>query len=181
MAEIEVEEVTEKKKGSKLKIIVPALVMVAGLGAAGYFFVYAPKAEAAAAEAASTTTELELGKIVRLAPQTLNLSDGRVLKIGLGLQLVAEPEDEKLAELFGAKAAAGGKEEGGKEATATTTMGGTESKALDTTITVMGSRTFEELSDPAGRQAAKTELIEKIKEAYHGDVHDVYLTDFVMS
>lgn len=166
-----------KPKGSLLKIIIPVIVIVAGMGGAGYLFVVKPNADKAAAS--TTTTEVH-GKIVRLEPTTVNLADGHVLKIGIAMQMVAEPEDEHLNALVGIEALeAGGHAKG--EVKATMTLDGIESKAYDQIIRVMGKNSFDVLSDPAGRTAAKDELTAKIVEIYHGDVKTVYFTDFVMS
>lgn len=176
MAEEEVTTETKKKR-SLVKLLVPVVLFMSGLGGAGYFLVIGPKNAAAAEAAASTTTEVELGKIVRLAPLTIAMSDGRVLKVGLALQMVAEPKEHELNALVGLKATAKAKPAEG----ATMTLGGQESKALDAAIASLGSSTYIELSTPGGRVEARDTLTELIKEAYHGDVEDVFFTEFVMS
>ena len=176
MAEEDVAE--ETKKGSKLKIIIPLVILLAGIGGAGYFLVIAPKAQE---KAAATSTTEPHGKIVRLEPITMNLSDGHILKVGIAMEMVAEPKDTHLNALVGLKANAGGGHGSGGEEKATMTLDGLESKALDQTITVLGNDTYDGLSSPSGRAAAKKELSEKIIEAYHGDVKGVLFTDFVMS
>jgi flagellar FliL protein len=53
-------------------------------------------------------------------------------------------------------------------------------KALDEAIDVLGGRTYAELAAPGGRTAAKEELSHRVQERYHGEVLDVYFTEFVM-
>ncbi len=122
------------------------------------------------------------GPIVRLMPITMNLSDGRVLRVGLALQLIAEPEDPTLAAVAEA-AAAGGGEGGGTAPTeiGPSPLGGSEAKALDAAIQYLGNSTYAALSAPGGRARASEELSAKVKEAYKGDIHRVLFTDFVMS
>ena len=90
------------------------------------------------------------GEVLALEPITMNLADGRLLKLGLALQL---PE--------------GGKEVNG-------------SVALDEAISFLGSHSYAQLTPPAGRQKAKVELSQRVADRYDGDVLEVYLTEFVM-
>lgn len=173
MADEKTEEVETKKKGKGL--LIPAVVLAVGLVVGGYFFMSSSKAKPAAG-ATSTTTTTALGKIVSLDPITLNLSDGHVLKVGMALQLTAKPKDKEIA-----AATAGGGGEGGSSSASSSKLGGQEAKALDLAIADLGNKTFDELSKPGGRTAAKEELSEKIHEAYEGDVVSVYFTNFVMS
>lgn len=92
------------------------------------------------------------GEVVQLEPITMNLADGRLLKVGLALQLVAEPKEAEV----------------------------TGSVALDEAISFLGQHTYAQLAVPATRQAAKQELSKRVSKRYHGDVLEIYLTDFVM-
>lgn len=166
------EEAAESKK-SKKAILIPVIVLVLGLGGGGYFFL-GSKNKAEAVDP-NTPTTIALGSIVSLDPITMNLSDGHVLKVGMALQLVKEPEGEHLK---AAMAGGGGHGGGSKDASP---LGGEEAKAIDEAIRTLGDSNFNELSKPGGRAHAKEILAEKIKEIYHGDVTDVYFTDFVMS
>ena len=83
----------------------------------------------------------------------MNLADGRLLKVGLALQLPLEPA---------------GKEEV------------TGSVALDEAISFLGEHTYEQLAVPAARQAVKAELSERVAKRYHDEVLEVYFTEFVM-
>lgn len=165
-----------KQKGSKKGMIIPAVFMLIGIGTGGFFYMQSQSAKAAA----PTTTTTVAGKIIRLDPITLNLSDGHVLKVGLALQMVDKPKNKALATVL---AAAGG-EGSSKSSSSTGTsspLDGDEAKALDTAINDLGNMTFAQLSAPGGRAAAKDALAKKIEEAYEGDVTGVYYTDFVMS
>jgi flagellar protein FliL len=167
-AEQPTEEVAKKR--SKKAVLIPVVVLVLALGGGAFFFL-GGKSEAAAGE--DTTTTTQLGTVVRLEPITLNLSDGHVLKVGMALQAVKEPQEEHLA-----TALAGGQ---GAKPDATSPLGGEEAKALNVAIHTLGDMTFSELSAPGGREQAREKLREEIKHAYHDDIVDVYFTDFVMS
>lgn len=89
------------------------------------------------------------GEVLQLEPIQINLSGGHYLKIGVALQAV----------------------EG-----ATHVEG---SKALDATIELFSGRSVEELADPKERGKLKTVLLDELDHAYHGEVMEVYFTDFV--
>ena len=113
-----------------------------------------------AAPATSETTVAAEGHgdpahVVALDAITLNLADGRFLKLGLALQLDEGVELEGEAANFGAR-------------------------ALDQTIDLMGSYTFKQLSAPGAREKAKDKLSEEVAKAYDGAVLAVYFTEFVM-
>jgi flagellar FliL protein len=146
--------------------LVPAIVVAVGLLGGGYFFAgksSAPAAEAAPVEVPEAVHEEE-GPVVPIDPITVNLSDGHYLKVGLALQLAPAEEGD------------GGGHGGSEEAMAE----GDTAKALDQAIDVLGHHSMEELSDPAQRAAVKETLAETIREAYHGEVTDLYFTEFVM-
>ena len=93
------------------------------------------------------------GEVLPLEPITMNLADGRLLKVGLALQL---------------KEGAGGH----------APLSG--SLALDEAITFLGEHTYAQLAAPDGRAKAKAELSARVAERYHSDVLEVYFTEFVM-
>lgn len=93
------------------------------------------------------------GEVVPLEAITMNLADGRLLKVGLALQL---------------------KEGAGKDHPISGSV------ALDEAITFLGEHTYEQLAAPDGRQKAKAELSARVAERYHSDVLEVYFTEFVM-
>lgn len=90
------------------------------------------------------------GEVLKLEPIQLNLAAGRYLRIGIAIQGVESGEEEL---------------EG--------------SKALDATIELFSGRRMEDLAEPKQRDALKLALREELKERYHGEVIDVYFTDFV--
>ncbi len=89
------------------------------------------------------------GEVVALEPRQVNLEGGHYLKLGLALQGTADAH-----ELEG-------------------------SKALDAAISLFSGRSVEEVSRPAELKHLKQELSKELEHLYHGDVMDVYFTDFV--
>lgn len=168
--------------------VVPAALLAVGLLGGGFFMKGGgtPVTPAAAAEvvadgAGEEAAESEehdeeegpTGPIVEIEPITLNLADGRFLKVGLALHLY----EEKPAE--GAKEEKGEGEGKGKEPPPPLAAGET-AKALDAAISLLSRYTMIELSDPAKRDEVKAQLTETLAELYDGKVGGVYWTDFVM-
>jgi flagellar FliL protein len=91
------------------------------------------------------------GEVVKMDAIQLNLADGHFLKLGLALQATADAHEAP---------------EG--------------SKALDLAIRLFSQRPMEELSSSKQREKLKEELKEQVIHAYHEDVMDVYITEFVM-
>ena len=140
-------------KGGSRKLVlmvVPVLLAVV----AAWYFVLGPGSGGSAAE---EKPKVEHGEVVALDPITMNLADGRLLKVGLALQLPLEPP-----------AGGGGHGE----------FSG--SVALDEAIAFLGEHTYDQLAAPAARQAAKKELSHRVNERYHHGVLEVYFTEFVM-
>ncbi len=94
-------------------------------------------------------TEPQPGEVLVLEPIQLNLQAGHYLRLGLALQLTADAH-----ELDG-------------------------SKALDAAIALLSGRRVDELAAPGERAELKEALQEQLVEAYHGDVMEVYFTEFV--
>ena len=92
----------------------------------------------------------EKGAVVSLEAGTINLADGHYLKMAMALQAPIDAAHEP---------------EG--------------PQALDLAISHYTDRKIEELSTAKSREHLKAELAEKIKKAYHGDVMDIYFTQFV--
>ena len=127
-------------KGGGRKKVVMIVVLVLAIGAAAYWFLLRPTAEAKAPEP---------GEVVQLEPIQVNLSRGHYLKIGIALQLTAD-----------AREADG-------------------SKALDATIELFSGRSMGQLGQPGARAKLKKSLEKTLEDEYHGEVMDVYFTDFV--
>jgi flagellar protein FliL len=98
----------------------------------------------------SAATVPQPGEVVKLDPINLNLAGGHYLKLGLALQVVK-----------GAKAVPEG------------------SEALDLAISLFSNRQVTELANNVTREKAKAALVEEVRKAYHGDVMDIYFTEFV--
>lgn len=149
------EEGEEEDEGTPRRrrpfVLAAALVMVCLAGGA-----YAITANPSGADPAPEE-DVALGEVVALTPITLNLSDGRFLKVGLALQLadgVAPPADADID--------------------------GYAAPALDDAISLLGAMSYEELVAPGGRDAAKESLSERIAGRYDDEVVAVYFTELVM-
>jgi flagellar protein FliL len=153
-----VEEGGKKNKKSRKKlVIVAAAVLLVLLAVAGFV---GKKMLAGPAEP-EPDPKTVAGEVITLDPMTLNLADGRYLKLTLALQLSEA-----------ASPAAGG------EGAAAPAVDG--AKALDAAIGVLGLRTYGELLAPAGRASAQKALSAQVKKRYDGDVLGVYFTEFLM-
>ena len=84
-----------------------------------------------------------------LEPIQVNLADGHYLRVGIALQLSAEAHEAD------------------------------GSKALDATIDLFSGVDRAELVKAGQRQELKHQLEEKLHDDYHGDVLEVYFTEFV--
>lgn len=138
---------TEEQQPTKRRRGRLVLLLVGGLAAlaAAYWFLLAGGDEQPA--------EPVKGEVVSLEPITMNLADGRLLKVGLALQLTEAAAEH--GEVSGAP-------------------------ALDEAIAFLGEHSFAELSAKGAREKAKAELSRRVGERYHGDVMEVLFTEFVM-
>ena len=136
---------SSRGKGKRVLLVLVAVLVVAGLGAGGFWWF--------AVRTPPPPPPPKPGEVVAMDPISLNLAEGRYLKVGIALQW--EYSSEKGASHDG-------------------------SKALDLAIDTFSGRTVEELSDPVRRDALKDELLVRVGEAYEGKVLDLYLTEFVM-
>jgi flagellar FliL protein len=91
----------------------------------------------------------EPGEVVSLEPIQVNLEGGHYLKIGIALQLTTVAHEAD------------------------------GSKALDRTIDLFSGKSMDELTRHGSRAKLKKELVKELEHDYHGDVMDVYFTDFV--
>lgn len=94
-------------------------------------------------------TEPQPGEVLVLEPIQLNLEGEHYLRLGLALQLTADAHEPD------------------------------GSKALDAAITLLSGRSIDELAEPGEREGLKAELNETLQESYHGEVMEVYFTEFV--
>ena len=103
-------------------------------------------------EAEAAEPEPEPGAVIAVEPISLNLAQGHYLRLGFSLQMTLE---------------AGGHGEPDP------------GKAVDAAIALFSGRTVAEVSDPATRETLKGEFLHELEELYHGEVMDVYLTNYV--
>ena len=89
------------------------------------------------------------GEVLQLEPIQVNLQGGHYLKIGIALQAVEGAEHVE------------------------------GSKALDATIEMFSGRNVADLADTKRRARLKEQLVEELEHRYHGEVMEVYFTDFV--
>ena len=97
----------------------------------------------------SAPAEPEPGEVMTMEPIQVNLADGHYLRIGIALQLSAEAHEAD------------------------------GSKALDATIDLFSGADPADLVKSGERQEYKKKLEEALHDAYHGDVLEVYFTEFV--
>lgn len=89
------------------------------------------------------------GEVVPIEAIQVNLAGGHYLRLGMALQLT----------------------EGAHEVDG--------SRALDAAITVFSGLPVGEVNKPDIREKLRHQLLEKLHERYHGDVMEVYFTEFV--
>lgn len=121
--------------------------------------------------ASPTTTIDPHGATESLNPITLNLADGRLLRIGVTLE--APPSDPAEAAIPEEEPA-----EGAEPAGEDPTKG--FARAADIVITTMGKYRMPDLLKPDIRSAAKVELLEAMRSAYGDEVNKVYFYEFTM-
>jgi flagellar FliL protein len=103
-------------------------------------------------DAEAAEPEPEPGAVVAVEPISLNLAQGHYLRLGFSLQMTLE---------------AGGHGEPDP------------GKAVDAAIALFSGRTVAEISDAETRETLKGEFLHELEELYHGEVMDVYLTNYV--
>lgn len=168
------------KKGGKGKLII-GLVLVIVIGGGAFMFLGQGKKSDAAElppcpfpQGTTTTiappTDCELppppeeGPVAQMAPITLSLADGGMVRVAVALQLAAGGDAKLFAE----------ENEG--------------AKALDQTVAVLSTKTAAELAPGEPRDHVKEELSEHVVEAYTKGtgasatkaVLEVYFTEFVL-
>jgi flagellar FliL protein len=149
-----------KLRKSRKKLLVVVLVVLVLLGVGGFM----GKGMLAGPTAPAGDPTKTAGIVKALAPITLNLADGRYLKLTMALQLTkaASPVPGSIDAAAGAVPALDG------------------SKALDAANSVLGQLTYTELLAPGGRARAQRTLTGKLKKLYPGEVMGVYFTEFLM-
>lgn len=126
----------DEAKGGGKKKLIIIALPVVVLVLAAGWFLFLKPKDDAAGAAAAALPEPTPGTIVTMDSITINLASGHYLKLGLALRPTAEATDVD------------------------------GSVALDKAISVFSGQTIEELSTSEGKEAAKEELINRIKLAY---------------
>jgi flagellar protein FliL len=140
-------------KGGKKKLLVIGLVAVLALGAAAWFFLFSGSGEAEAEPAP------EAGAVVLpVDPVAINLAGGSYLKLGFTLQFSTVWDEH-----------AGGGHGGGA------TPDG--SKAMDIAISQFSGAALADVQN--NREAMKAAFEQAVIEAYHGEVYELWYTEYV--
>lgn len=150
----------DRASGGKLKLAVAAAVLVAagaGIGAK----VLGGSAAPASATGPTTTTTEPPGSVTTVESITVNLADGRFLKVGLAFEVgdgeeypPANVEIDELTKGF--------------------------AREIDASIMVLSTFTFEQLVAPTGKLDAKQALVDRLAGISEGAVSDVLFHEFVM-
>lgn len=155
------EDAAPTQRRSKAGIAVPVACLAVGALLGPKFLGGEEAAQAGATDAAvEEESPVSLGAVVVLDPVRVNLADGRVLEVGVALQLAygaqqPSPEDDD------------------------PTRG--RARELDAVLDTFGRSTMAELVSPTGRDEVRARLVERLSELTDGDVVDVYFHRFVMA
>jgi flagellar FliL protein len=166
MAEEEGKAEQPAKKGKGVLIIIVVLVLlILGGGAAVYFLVLhkAPAAEedlmAQDAPVTASRPQAEPGPMMTYSSFLVNLADTggkRYLKFSLSLELSKHKNFQQEVE-------------------------SKDAKIKDIIISIMSSKTFEEINTPQGKIALKQELLRRLNTIMSGGkIEDVFLTEFTV-
>ncbi len=157
------EDAGDEAGGSRrgtLKVVVAAVVLVAGGVVVGGKVLGGSAATAATAGPTTTTTEPP-GPVTTVESITVNLADGRFLKLGLAFEVghdheypPAEVEVDEYTKGF--------------------------AREIDASIMVLSTFTYEQLVAPDGKVVAKQRLLEQLGEVSGGAISDVLFHEFVM-
>lgn len=143
-----------------LKVVVAAAVLVAvGVVVGGK--VLGGSAAPASATGPTTTTTEPPGPVTTVDSITVNLADGRFLKLGLAFEVHHDeeypPPEVEVDELTKGFA-----------------------REIDASIMVLSTFTYEQLVAPDGKAVAKQRLLDRLGEVSDGAVSDVLFHEFVM-
>jgi len=146
--------------GGRLRLVIGAVVLVA-LGVLAGGKVLGGSASPAAATASTTTTTEPDGPITTVESITVNLADGRFLKLGLAFEVhdAAEypPAGVEVDEYTKGFA-----------------------REIDASIMVLSAFTYDQLVAPDGKAGAKAALLERLREVSDDAIRDVLFHEFVM-
>lgn len=160
MAKQEDTEAEEPAKGSRKKLLLVALVLVALTAGIGSRVIGGGTAPAAADASAPPTTEPH-GQVTAVESITVNLADGHFLKVGLAFEIhKGEQYPPKSVEID------------------SYTKG--FAREVDAAIMVLSTFTYDQLVAPDGKVYAKAALNERLAEVSDGAIRDVLFHEFVM-
>lgn len=146
--------------GGRLKVVVGAVALVAIGVLAGGKVLGGSASPAAATESTTTTTEPD-GPITTVESITVNLADGRFLKLGLAFEVHHDaeypPADVEVDEYTKGFA-----------------------REIDASIMVLSAFTYDQLVAPDGKAGAKAALLERLQEVSDDAIRDVLFHEFVM-
>jgi flagellar protein FliL len=147
-------------RGRRLKTVLAAVVLVA-VGAGVGVKVLGVSAAPASADQPTTTTTEPHGPVTTIDSITVNLADGRFLKLGLAFEVrkdVTYPP--KSVEID------------------TLTKG--FAREIDASIMVMSTFSYDQLVVPEGKALAKAALLQRLAEVSDDAIRDVLFHEFVM-
>ena len=149
------------KKGGKKKLIllIVIVLVLVGAGAGAFMFLKGSKGkEGAKKEEGAKTEAKKEGVFKKLDPFIVNLSDeegGRYAKVEITLALSNKDAEKELEEKLPV--------------------------IRDSIITIISMKKYNDLINPAGREALKREITMKLNTILtKGQVVDIYYTDFVL-
>ncbi|HWW51910.1 MAG TPA: flagellar basal body-associated FliL family protein [Verrucomicrobiae bacterium] len=152
-----VEAAAPKKSRSKLPLILIGAVVLVGLAGAGWFWHRHSLAAAPAEQQKTSATEVK--SVMHLENFVVNLqgaTDSGYLRVGIDLGVAAEAK------------------EGEKQATP-------PGRLRDAILTVLGTRTVDELLTPEGKAKLKQDLLQAIDDrAPEIDCKEIYFTEFLV-
>jgi flagellar protein FliL len=147
-------------RGGRLKVVLAAVVLVAAGAGIGAKVLGGAAAPASATEPTTTTTEPH-GPVTTVDSITVNLADGRFLKLGLAFEVHHDttypPKSVEVDELTKGFA-----------------------REIDASIMVLSAFTFDQLVAPDGKALAKAALLERLSQVSEGAIRDVLFHEFVM-
>jgi flagellar FliL protein len=151
---------SKKEKGGRSNLV-PALVLGAGIAAGGYFM-GGSGSEATATTETTVEPEIVEGPLLAVEPMTINLADGRYLRLGVSFQMTDAYEDAvegEEGEAFAHHHA---------------------SQVQDLLIATLGGHEVAALAGAEGRAEVKEELLHQVDEILDGNVMEIYFTEFVI-
>lgn len=155
------------KGGGALRLVMVSVLSLS-IAAAGYFIGGRGGGDAAATDVAADhveeEVEPEIESILDLDAVNVNLTDDHYLRVAISLGL-GHIEEESSSDGHGTEEVAEFP----------------SAPAADLVLTTFAERSMAELSEPAGRSAARAELEAHLKEYYGDDVIvTIFITEFVM-